>query len=335
MALGDVVALSDIPYLSKEDHSGRFLASPTFFDGGWRMWMQTESTNRFVEVHAWPAEALYFAVTPEEQADICSEFLDFVAQRANRLTVMKAFSAIQEDICNLAAALAKFTLIRNSESRSGSARMAATQVEYILTVCRSMFDLLQEVIKSIWETVRPFDGSNSKPLKKSFAEMTLYAERVRTAEEIAAKFQLPAFLAECYAGHAPIFLKIRQLRDRFVHGGSSVPTIFHGEEGFLIRRSFGPFQNLDIWRTEEMKPNELAPLEPLLGLIVHATLAACEDFAATLLQHVRFDDPMVPGMRLYLRGYFNESLIHTLADADTRLAEGRSLGSGVRHLRAE
>jgi hypothetical protein len=84
-----------------------------------------------------------------------------------------------------------------------------------------------------------------------------------------------------------------------------------------------------------MQPNEIAPLEPLLGLIVHATLAACEDFSATLLRHVKFDDPMVPGMRLYLRGYFNESLIHALADADTRLAAGRSLVRDVRHLPAD
>ena len=153
MAFGDVVVLSDIPYLSKENHSGRFLASPAFFDGGWRMWMQTESADRFVEVHAWPAEALYFAVTPEKQNDICSE-LDFVAQRANRLEVARTFSAIQEDICNIAAALAKFTSI-HSENTSGSARLAATQVEYILTVCRSIFDLLQEIIKSIRLSAMP------------------------------------------------------------------------------------------------------------------------------------------------------------------------------------
>jgi hypothetical protein len=39
--------------------------------------------------------------------------------------------------------------------------MAATQVEYILTVCRSIFDLLQEIIKSIWETVHLFERSRS------------------------------------------------------------------------------------------------------------------------------------------------------------------------------
>jgi hypothetical protein len=180
VAFGDVISLLEIPYLSKGDHSGRFLASPTFFDGGWRMWMQTEGDSRFIEVHAWPAEALYFSAAPEQQSDICSEFLDFLGQRANRLALTRTFSAIKEDICNLGAALAKLSLIHGSENTSGSARMAATQVEYILLVSRSIFDLLQEVIKSVWETVRLFDGSKLKSLKKSFAEMTLRGDEVRT-----------------------------------------------------------------------------------------------------------------------------------------------------------
>lgn len=96
MRYGEIVNLSDIPYLSKTDLGGRFI-----------------------------------------------EFLNFVAQYANRRSVMRAFDAIQDDIFNLSASLAKLSIIHSAaDNVDGSARMAATEVEYILFVCRSLFDLL-------------------------------------------------------------------------------------------------------------------------------------------------------------------------------------------------
>jgi hypothetical protein len=83
----------------------------------------------------------------------------------------------------------------------------------------------------------------------------------------------------------------------------------------------GPF-TLDIWRSEETAENELGPLLPVLGLLIHGTLAACEDFADALGTSFRFPPPVVPGLTLWMRGYFNGALIATLRDADARVAEG-------------
>jgi hypothetical protein len=62
-------------------------------------------------------------------------------------------------------------------------------------------------------------------------------------------------------------------------------------------------------------------------MVVHGTLSACDDFADTLVRCCGFADPIVPGMNLYMRGYFNEALLAALADADGRLGEGRRLVS--------
>jgi hypothetical protein len=75
----------------------------------------------------------------------------------------------------------------------------------------------------------------------------------------------------------------------------------------------------------------LAPVAPVLNLIIHGTLAACEDFAITFSRSIKWFEPTVPGMKLYVRGYFIEQLRRALSDADSRLAEGRSLIAGVRH----
>ncbi|GAA0022828.1 hypothetical protein BDS110ZK14_77750 [Bradyrhizobium diazoefficiens] len=156
-------------------------------------------------------------------------------------------------------------------------------------------------------------------------------DQPRTAEDIATTFGLPMPVAECYTGHTPMFLKIRRFRDDLVHRGHRVQTIFHGDTEFLISNSLGSFRDINIWREPELVANGLAPLAPALNLIIHGTLAACEDFAITLQRTFEWFEPTVPGMRLYMRGYYVEQLRRAFADADSRLAEGRSLIAGMHH----
>lgn len=327
MAFGDLVDLSAVPYLDHGALPGRFVVSLMFHDGGWRAWLQTEEAGRLVEVHAWPAEAFYFAREPADIQDLCIGILTFVAQRANFLGLQAAFSALQDDILNLSASLAKLCLIHESAPRlgGGATRLAATEVEYILLVCRSIFDLLQEFLARLWTGVRHADARKPKALKKTFSDMALHANTTRPAGEIAERFELPLPLAECYARNAPLFLKIREFRNNLVHRGHQVQTIFHGEEGFTIRKRLGPFLEPDIWRDDEVQRNGLVPLTPALAMVVHGTLAACDDFAHTLLTCLRLPAPTVPAMNLYMRGYFNAALTDALADAAQRSAEGRSL----------
>jgi len=327
MAFGEIAQLSAIPYLDHAALPGRFLSSLTFYDGKWRTWVPIEG-ERFVEVQAWPAEAFYFAREPEDSTDIYSTFLTFVAQRANLHGFQVPFSAIQDDMFNLSAALAKLRLIfeNGNHAGSGASRMAATEVEYILLVCRSVFDLLQELLAKLWEKVTLTEPTKrKKALKKTFSDMTLHANELKSSDQIAEQFQLPTALADCYAHHAPMFLRIREFRDNLVHRGYQVQTIFRGDDGFVIKKRLGPFLDLNIWRDDEVLQNDLAPLLPALSLVVHGTLAACDDFAHVLLTCLELPPPIVPGMYLFMRGYFNKALLDALTDANQRVAEGRSL----------
>ncbi len=296
------------------------------------MWMPIEPPERLVKIRAWPAESFYFSTSPESENDLCSEFLNFIAQVANLQSVQRPFSAIQDDIFNLSASLAKLPILHSSTQSPGTTRLAATEVEYILFICRSVFDLLQEVIKRLWDTVHLTDPAiKKKELKKSFADMILHAKVPRTAEQMADRFNLPMPLAECYERHTPMFLKIRQFRDDLVHRGHRLQTIFSGENEFLITKRLGSFRDINIWRDDEIITNGLAPLAPVLNLIINGTLTACEDFALTLGPTIKWHEPTVPNMKLYMRGYYNESLKRAFADAASRLSEGRSLVASIRH----
>ncbi|MBA9063156.1 hypothetical protein GGQ91_002544 [Methylobacterium fujisawaense] len=289
--------------------------------------MQTADSEQFVEVHAWPAEAFYWSAEPASEHDHAFLFFNFIAQSANHNSVMRSFKAIQDDYLNIAASLNKISLIhRTSSSHDGSPRLAATEVEYLLTTCRSIFDLLQEIISKFWSNVKlATEAVKKKNLPLTFSDITLHANNRRTAEEIEGKFRLPPPIAQCYVRNSAVFQRIRDFRDNIIHRGYHMQIIFWDEKEFLIEKKFGPFKDLDIWHADEVGQNQLASLSAVLNMIVQATLSACDDFALTFYQTIGFPPPTVPNMYLFMRGFHGEHITSALADAGKRILEGRSL----------
>ena len=329
MAQGQVSRIEEIPFLAADQlRRGGFIPSAMFFvDETWRSWVAIEEPGKLIEIQAWPAESFYWGDRPAEPTDIATVFLNVIAQHANLWKAQPAFSAIQDDLFNLAASLHKLGMI-HKDGGHGSSRLAKSEVEYMMLLCRGVFDLLQEVLKAIWDTISltgpdgEVDPKAKKwQLKKAFSDMALRSDAVRPVTELMETFGLPRPLAECYGRHASVFLKIRRFRDDIVHRGYDVQTLFHGENDFLIQRRLGPFE-LAIWRPDEIEQNDLAPLKPALALLIHGTLAACEDFAETLAGCIRFPPQIVPGLTLYMRGYFNEVLVAAIEDANARSVEG-------------
>lgn len=316
-------SLSDIPYLNLKEIHGRFIASLTFRDAGeWRMWISTG--DGLIAVKAWPAEAFYFSKDAESDTDIYLHFLDFIAQRASFSELKKPFSGLHDDILNLAASIAKVEHLNATRDSIGTgvSRMVVTEVEYLFAVCRSIFDLLQEISFAIWNTIQLTDQSiPKKPLKESFSKMVLFQGREATAEELTSRFGLPKQWADYYVRNGEFFLTLREFRDSIVHRGTQVQTIFAGEDGFLVRRSMKPFSNMAVWKENEVRPNDLVPLLPALGVVVHKTLSACEDFSHTLEHVIQFPEPLVPGMKLFMRSFFNEAFSMVISDANQRLTK--------------
>jgi len=325
MALGDQYKFGEIPHLDHASlQTARFIPSLSFYNGEWAVFLQI-GDNKFIHAHAWPAEAVYFGTEPEEPTDIGTTFLNLLGQRANMTSLRRQYHAVLDDMFNLSASFAKLDLIRKSSS-SGASRMAATEIEYVLVVCRSIFDHLQETVEGIWSKTKFTDPEFEKRnLPASFRRMVMNGGVALSADEILEKHKLFGPLAECYARHAELFLRLRTYRDRLVHGGQTVEHIYTGDDLLHINKRFGPFTDLDIWRPEEVITNDLVPLIPAVGMVVQATLAACEDFAATILQAIQLEPPIVPGMGLFIRGYFNKELVAVIDDANARVAEGRCL----------
>jgi hypothetical protein len=138
------------------------------------------------------------------------------------------------------------------------------------------------------------------------------------AEELIERFGIPKKLADCYIRSIGFFMALRRFRDNVVHRGSSVQIIFEGDTGFLIRETLVPFSVLPIWKADERTETGLVPLFPALGYLVSETLGVCEDFSLTIERIIDLLPPIAPGMRLFMRGYFNEVLITALEDIKHR-----------------
>jgi hypothetical protein len=322
----DLSKLAAIPYLDLSDLQGRTFSSLCFHDGDWKMWIS--AGDQLMQIHAWPAESCFFARAPECQSDLCLQTLNFIAQRASFPELMKAFVGFQDDVFNVSASLAKIGLLHAHRDtiKHGIGRMAVTEVEYILSVCRSMFDLLQEMVSHLWERIQLVDSAiRKRSLKQSFTDMILQTGKPASATQIIERFGLPPALAEVYVKHSQFFLSLRRIRDNVVHRGSQMQTIFDGDRGFLVAAHLRPFSDWNIWREDEREPNNLVPLLPALGLIVHHTLNACEEFFHALEGVIRFPAPLVPGMAFFMRGYFNDEFVAVLRDAAQREAASQSV----------
>ncbi|WP_175772443.1 hypothetical protein [Paraburkholderia phenazinium] len=324
--------LAAIPYIDSAGLDGRFLSSTLFYDDNrWRFW--TAAEGRLFELKiVEPLEMFYFAREPQSEHDLYFHLLDFVAQRASIPGVKHAISGMMDDLLNFTTTVPKIELLHASRAEVGHGinRMVTTEIEYLFSVCRGLFDLLQEVISGLWNRVQLLEPSTvKKPLKKSFNEMVTYEGKPTTRESLQARFGLPEMLADMYIRTSGFFRELRQMRDNLVHRGSSVQTIFSDDEGFLISGHLRPFESMAIWRDEEKRPNGLVPLVPALSTMIYGTLSACGAFSHALEATIGFPTPLVPEMQLFLRCPLGQRFLASMRDSGARATPLTADGDGT------
>lgn len=266
----------------------------------------------------------YFGTEPASSDDPEFDFLTFMAQRASFPPVKKAITGLMDDIFNLTASIAKLNHLYASRSvvGHGVSRMAVTEVEYIILVCRGIFDFLQEVVAGLWEGVNFFDAEQQKKSlkeRKKFSQVVIHNNVAATFEQIKERTGMPDRLVAWYCRHIQFFFSLKAFRDNLVHRGTPFQLLLVTEDGFAIHERLAAFKGMDVWFDEERGPNNTVPLMPALAMIVNNTLAVCEDFSLTVRECIQFPDDLVPGMRLYMRSYFNEAFMKMLTDFDKRM----------------
>lgn len=305
--------LSIIPHFDLTNIEGRYIPSLIFFTKGeWEFWVPTPD-GKFIKSKAWPAESTYFGDSKENEFDITFHFLDFLSQRANYLDQAYALQCIEDDIFNLSSSLRKFQIFRDlKDDVPGRSRLVATELEYLFSVCRSMFDLLQEIIAKMWSRIVLLDGTKNRQMKSKFSDMVFESGNIRAIENYTEHFGLPPSLAEFYHRQAKFFIAIRSLRDAIIHRGRGIRLIFDIDNEFAVDIYANPFSDIYTWSSGEIIQNNLGKLMPMVNSVIRNTINACDDFTQTIEKVIGFPNRIAPGHQLIFRGYYNKELLSAL-----------------------
>jgi len=312
----NVSELAKIPFLDADNFHGRSIPCLSFYhDHEWHLWIPTPA-GALRKMKGEPAESDYFAESPERETDMYFDFLSFIAKRACWPRLASPINAITDDVLNLGASLAKLSLFHQAskDRELNLSRFVSTEIEYIFGVCRSLFDLLQEVISDLWETVTLHDkAAPKKKLHRAFTPMVMKKNQLWSKEEISSHHAIPDVLAHFYHQSAPFYQMLKTFRDDITHHGKHVDYVFVTERGFAVPRGTQPFASFGVWDEEHLLPNDLASLRPAIAYVITETLATCERFSQVIQTTIQFPPDIAPGFDLFVRGYHNEELLRMKA----------------------
>lgn len=314
--------LKKVSYLDTASLDGRVVNLMPLWDGErWHQWVP--SPQGLVEIR--PVDAVegdYVGRNAAHQADLLIPFVELMWQRASYPEICPLIQAICEDFHNMGTSVAKLRHFFDSRSRltAGDAtRFVATELEYIVILTRTVFDLLQETISRLWkDNVRLNDLELEKfrrghKLPDSFSRMTLRDKQaIRTAEEIERDFGLPSVLATEYANHAEFFCQLRNTRDAIVHGGNRIGLIFPTERGFCVDSREAPFSLFVTWHDTHRYNENLVSVLPWVASVVLNTINACNRLMLVVASVIKFPPEIAPGYRVFVRGPSTPALFNVL-----------------------
>ncbi len=312
--------LKKVPYLDVGALSDRTLNLMPFWDGKrWCMWTPTGSG--LFELHPVGIHASsYIAAEAAHANDIVIPFLELMWQRASWDKVCTPVSALAADFGNFGTCIEKLTHYFTHRDALGmsAAEFVKTELEYLLMLSRSVFDLLQEAVAYVWNTRVRLNDQAAEATKKhnklpeEFRKVVIFDERGRTADELIQRYALTPLMAAAYASTAPFFSRVRRLRDDIVHLGKDPRMLFSTQRGFCIPKSAYGFGNEPFWRPEHRGNDNIVSLLPLVAHVVIGTIDACSGLVVALASEIPLPRPIAPGFQVFLRGPHNEALLWIL-----------------------
>ena len=239
MKLEDLQKVSYIKLIKLNSLGDRVIPlQPCFHpETGWEQWLSTETGLIPIEIVD-VDDGCYFSKQPAKEYDLCVNFISLIMKRAYFNDLVHFENGIVEDINNLATSVCKINLFHDlwvKDKNLITERFVKTELEYIFKVCRSLFDLLQEVISKIWARFQYIDPKlQTKQLKKTFSKMVLCNNKLSSSTEIKDRFLLPDQLADFYARNGIFFNWLRSYRDKISHSGENIKYLYITDEGLLF-----------------------------------------------------------------------------------------------------
>ena len=318
--------LRELEHFNAAALDGRTIRMIPVWDGAdWTHWLAAPD-GRLIKMKMVDAAHSHYLtkVGPANESDLRIPLVHFVWQRLGFSELIHLIDAIEDDFHLLATSAAKLEHLHATRGSSDDGLVSSfvrSEIEYMLIVARSVFDLLQEIIAGFWNGHVKLLDDPADALKKrnrlppTFAKVVFAGGAFRSAQKITAKFALPPVTAEQYERHAPFFASLRTSRDRIIHGSSSVGTIFVTEKGFAVSpdsKLFGQYP----WKKDHYYNENIVSLMPWVASIVLRTIEACSSVVESLSTVIQFPEELAPGYHVLLRDPANPALLRLLEAAN-------------------
>lgn len=309
--------LQKLPHLRAVPADGRIVPLVTFFDAQQRDWhlytiVKPGELGRLAGGEV--ISGAYMSSAPAN-AETDLEFVlgTLAFQHLSFVEVLRPLDKLQNDIHRCAAILEKYHLIwttRQSTARSASL-LVQSEVEYLMLLLRSLYDLLHEVVCAVAAKLVLLGGDNRpivKNLPGSFRAVAMNGDERRQADDIQSRWKLPRRLAEWYATEAQFFRLLRSLRDGIAHSGASPPTVFETEWGFAVAPERAPWADVHALLPGDRRANDLASLHGLFATCILTALGSTERFAQAIRELVALPEPVFKDVRFFVRSPFGVRL---------------------------
>ncbi|QCS41233.1 hypothetical protein [Natrinema versiforme] len=326
------------------EHNGKYdddLENPEWYN--WK----ANSNDRIYRDRGVLGEGLYFAKEPAGNLDVTIKAVDFLVQTSLHPEIQEKVRSIVQDFMNIAAAFSKigfYQEVRN-DTDLDVRRLTITEVEYIFTVCRSVYDLFQEVFRCVWERIELHESSGNQ-LPENFTKMALESNEPVPSEKLEDIYGLSPELANVYESYAAIFNDIRSFRNEVIHDGVGIELILSTEKGFGVSIDQPPFCDLDAWEDDQIESHaivystirsdvsvaDVAPIWPPISKAILSTISLMNDFVDRLEAEFNLPPYLAPDYEVYIRGHYLKNLtkISNLMQEDPW---GQSIGATMaKHL---
>ncbi|HKU63750.1 MAG TPA: hypothetical protein VJQ06_01705 [Rhizomicrobium sp.] len=148
--------LAKVTYLNAAAVGERSLLLMPLWDGSeWHQWIDV-ADGQLIKIQVVDTiRSIYVAKSVGKNNDFWIFFVDFMWQRASWPEISRIILSVCDDFHLLATSASKlnhYFEARNSIEGTLINSYVQTELEYLITTARAVFDLLQEAISTIWNT---------------------------------------------------------------------------------------------------------------------------------------------------------------------------------------
>lgn len=313
--------LSKVPYIDVEALAGRPALLFPFWDGiGWKLWLPHGDV--LFEMNAVEfAQGDYIALDAARKTDVFIPCLDSILRAMYARESLRSTQAVVDDVVGVCSSLVKLEMIhRQCVGGNGvvAGDLVRSEIKSLLVLLRSMFDVVYEIVRLRWESVRLLDEAANKikqrqTLPKSLSKLILSGESPVAANHLMTKYALPPSIAEAFSAAARNLLLVRGIRDDLVHNGHGVETIFCSEQGFSIGKDGRLARMFGGWRVEHRQNDYLVSLRPVIAHVIGSVLGSVHSIIGSFRECILIPSAIREPYRVFLRHPFAGQLVRTLA----------------------